>query len=122
MDPRVASYLRLFSHQSGGELPVFYVRERNQVGQGFRFERNQVGHGFLDWLKKAGRAILPVFLRGASGFLSNFADKQSQGLSLKDAAKSASAPLTILTLSSNFVSFKSIYVFGKPLILNSIGF
>src|SRR5579871_5655862 len=92
MDPKVAAYLKHFSSQSGGELPVFYVRERNQVGQGFRFERNQVGQGIWDVIKRIGMSLLPSLFRGVSSFTSNLADGQSKGLSLKDAAKQSIFP------------------------------
>ena len=81
MDSQSDSYVRYYTSQHGGSIPVF---------RGSRYY--QEGAGIGDILRGIFRFIAPVAVRGLSSFAGNTLRAHEAGASLADAAKAAIAP------------------------------
>jgi hypothetical protein len=93
-DPQADKFVRFFQRcsqrspqlsgdiQYGGALPVFIGRRRFP----------QHGGGFLDVLRRVASWVLPVALTGASTFLRQTQQAQTEGKSIGEAAKAALRP------------------------------
>ncbi len=89
-DPIAQAYYQSLKAQVGGgaSFPIFAGSRSLQYGQGFG-----------DVLRGIFRHVIPVVVRGAITFLSEFSKNKETGVSWKDAAKSAIQPTALSTMS-----------------------